>query len=131
MVVIPLPLPGPRSRRRCRNAHDTTVSVRQELGSPDTRVLAPGDLGGTAAHAIHAHALGSGRHVDNVPVLGCAVVGLAHAAALLDAAGDVVCLVVVAHPGRGGAVGSAVSAWAFAAAVVVVVVDVDFEVVAV
>lgn len=79
------------------------VALGDELGPPHAVVPLPGDLGGAAADAVHGDALRAGRHVDDAPVARGAVPGLAHAAAGVDLARDVLGLVVpvLAAPGLG------------------------------
>lgn len=66
-----------------------------KLGPPHAAVPLPGHFGAAAAHAVHFHALRAGRHVDDGPVLGSAVVRLAHAGARVDLGRDVIGLIFV------------------------------------
>jgi hypothetical protein len=68
-------------RRRQAARARPLLAVRDELCPAHARVLLPRHLGRGAARAVHAHALRPGGNVDDGPVAGGAVAGLAHAAA--------------------------------------------------
>jgi hypothetical protein len=88
------------ARRGRRHGRVPLVALGDELGAADAAVLLPRHLGRGAAGAVHAHALGSRRHVDDGPVFGDAIPGLAHLAAGIDLVGDFIGLIVVVD-GRG------------------------------
>ena len=91
-----------------RHHRGLLLALGDELGATHAAVLLPRHLGSGAAGAVHAHALSSRGNVDDGPVLGDAVPRLAHLAAGVDPAGDLVRLVIVVFDGRrSGRVGAA------------------------
>lgn len=97
-------------RRRARHGDELPVALGDKGRPAHAAVLGPVGLGAGAAHAVHAHPLGAGGHVDNGPVLGVAVPRLAHAAAGVDPARHVLGLLVDGGRHRRGGPGAAVRA---------------------
>lgn len=70
------------------------ITLGDELGAPNSAVLLPCDLGRGTTGTIQTHTLGSGRNINDGPVLGDTVVRLTHLAPRVDLGRDVPSLIV-------------------------------------
>lgn len=97
-------------RSRGRRNYTPLITLRDELGAPNSTVLLPCDLGRGTTGTIQSYALGSGRNIDDGPVLGDTVVRLTHLAPRVDLGRDVSSFIVKVNVGRSLGMGTTAAA---------------------